>query len=109
MFASRTLTKAEKRYSQIDKEGLSFVRRVSTFDSLLFGRKLTLITDHKPTVTAARMEETMKFKYKHTQDHTNADGLSRLLLKAQENNETEDEVNVFYNNSLSYYLLQVKK
>ena len=43
-FASRTLSKTEKGYSQIEKEGLSCVFGVTRFHAYLIGRHFTLIT-----------------------------------------------------------------
>ncbi|XP_043241173.1 uncharacterized protein K02A2.6-like [Amphibalanus amphitrite] len=47
-FASRTLNEAEKKYSQLDREGLALVFAVKRFHSFLYGRSFTLRTDHKP-------------------------------------------------------------
>ena len=50
-YASRSLSKAEKNYSQIEKEGHACVFGVSKFHSYLHGHSFELITDHKPLRT----------------------------------------------------------
>ena len=47
-FASRTLSTAERKYAQIEREGLAVVFGVHKFHEFLFGREFTLISDHKP-------------------------------------------------------------
>lgn len=99
-FASRMLTKTERNYSQIEKEALGLVFGVVKFHEYLFGRKFTLITDHKPllkilglktgvpTLAAARMQRwslilaayTYEIQYKPSKQHGNADALSRLPI-----------------------------
>ena len=99
-FASRTLLPSEKNYSQIEKEALSIVFGISKFHAYLYGRQFTLITDHKPltsifgpkkgipTIAAARLQRwalklsaySYDIRYRSTNNHSNADGLSRLPL-----------------------------
>ena len=110
-FASRSLTKTERRYAQIDKEALSIVWGVKRFHVYLFGRQFTLLTDHKPltsifhpekgvpAMTTARLQRyamflagfDYKIEYKSTTKHSNADGLSRLPLQNKEREETEED------------------
>ena len=99
-FASRTLTVSEKNYAQLEKEALALVFGVKKFHRYLYGRKFTLITDHKPLTTilhptkctpplaAARLQRwalilsayQYDIEFKPTAQHSNADGLSRLPL-----------------------------
>ncbi|XP_055542937.1 uncharacterized protein K02A2.6-like [Wyeomyia smithii] len=48
--ASRTLTPAEQRYGQVEKEALALVFGVTKFHRFIYGRKFSLHTDHKPLV-----------------------------------------------------------
>ena len=47
-YASQTLAPAEKKYSQIDKEGLAIIFGVKKFHQYLLGRKFVIYSDHKP-------------------------------------------------------------
>ncbi|KER34119.1 hypothetical protein T265_00007 [Opisthorchis viverrini] len=51
MHASKSLTPAEQRYGQIEKEALALVFAVRRFHKLLYGRRFTLLTDHKPLLS----------------------------------------------------------
>ena len=106
-YASRSLSKAEVNYSQIEKEALALIFGVRRFHQFLYGRKFVLVTDHKPLVTifgskqsippiaAARLQRwsiilagyRYEIEYKRTQDHSNADGLSRLPVGPAESEE----------------------
>ena len=105
-YASRSLSKAEVNYSQIEKEALALTFGVRRFHQSL---KFVLVTDHKPLVTifgskqsippiaAARLQRwsiilagyRYEIEYKRTQDHSNADGLSvsRLPVGPAESEE----------------------
>ena len=50
-FVSRTLTDTEKKYSQVEKEGLACIFGLSRFHTYLFGHKFTLVTDNKALVS----------------------------------------------------------
>ena len=97
-YASRTLTAAERGYSQIEKEGLAVVFAVTKFHNYLYGRSFIIQSDHQPlshlfnqqkaiSVTAsARIQRwalTLSayhytIHYKPGQNISNADALSRL-------------------------------
>ena len=49
-FGSRTLSPAEKQYSQLDFEAFSIIFGVKKFFQYLYGRKFLLATDHKPLI-----------------------------------------------------------
>ena len=110
-FVSRSLSKAERNYSQIEKEALALVFGVKKFHKYVFGRKFTLLTDHKPLmfilnpksalppISAARIQRWAIFlsaynysiEYKNTKAHANADSLSRLPMEGDEE-DTKDSI-----------------
>ena len=99
-YVSRTLSKAEQNYSQLEKEGLSLVFGIKKFHSYVFGHPFELITDHKPLLgllredratspqASARIKRWSLFLssyeytlvFRKTSAHANADALSRLPL-----------------------------
>ena len=99
-FSSRTLSAAERKYSQIEKETLACVYGVKKFHSYLYGRRFRLVTDHKPllsllhehhaipTTTSNRIRRwaltlsmyDYTLMFKSSKSHANADALSRLPI-----------------------------
>ena len=96
--ASKTLTDAQKRYPQIQKEALSIIFALKKYHQFLYGRPFILVTDHKPLIsmfghnTATPMlaanrlarwslmlsQYDYTIEYRSTKQHGNADALSRL-------------------------------
>ncbi|KAK9496780.1 hypothetical protein O3M35_012973 [Rhynocoris fuscipes] len=50
MFASRTLSPAETRYAQVEKEALALTWACEKFSNMILGSDFVLVTDHKPLV-----------------------------------------------------------
>ena len=97
-YVSRSLTKAKRNYSQLEKEGLSCVFGMKRFHDYLVGHHFLPCTDHKPLLVllnehrapqaSARIRSWSLFlsayeynlKFRDTLSHSNADALSRLPL-----------------------------
>ena len=115
-FASRTLSKAERNYSQIEKEALSIIYAIKRFHQYLFGRHFHLYTDHKPllglfsedkaipNMAAARYQRWAlllsayyyTLKYKAGRENLNADFFSRYRFE-DENEYSKVNNNVYIN------------
>ncbi|VDP41589.1 unnamed protein product [Schistosoma margrebowiei] len=111
MHASRTLTLAEKKDSQIEKEAIVLVFAVRRFHKFPYGPGSTLLTDHKPLLaifgskssipahSANRLQRwalallgyDFEIPYRRTQQFGQANALSRLIsdqLATEENTYT---------------------
>ncbi|XP_018392965.1 PREDICTED: uncharacterized protein K02A2.6-like [Cyphomyrmex costatus] len=111
-FASRSLTSAERNYSQLDREALAIVFAINHFFMYVFGRKFKLITDNQPltrifhqnnklpAMTSARLLRYASFlsrfdyevEYKKGHENVNADCLSRASIH-QEQYSTDIAIN----------------
>ena len=69
-FASKTLSGAESRYSNIERELLGVVFSVLHFKHFTYGRQVVILTDHKPLLTL------MQKNLSHTSPR-----LARMLLQ----------------------------
>ena len=115
-FASRTLCSAETKYSTIERELLAIVWAVKHFRPYLFGRKFTLVTDHRPLTWLfsikdpgsrlarwrLKLEEyDYKIEYKPGKINKNADALSRIKVNHfQECAKFQSEYTVHAGNKL---------
>ena len=99
-FASRSLATAEKKYSQLNKEGLAIIYGVKKFHQFLYGRPFVIKSDHKPLqyifahdqpvpqLASARLQRwalilgayNYRLQYRTGSELSHADGLSRLPL-----------------------------
>lgn len=120
-FRSRTLSAAERNYSQLEKEALALVYGVVKFRQFLLGRTFTLVTDHKPLVglfhrakpvpatAAARIQRwalllsaySYDIEYKPGLKNVPADALSRLARPRVTSEEDKEGIN----NAQEYVLL----
>lgn len=117
-FASRSLSPAEKGYSQIHREALGIIFGVKKYHDYLYGRTFTLLTDHQalctilsankaiPAMAAARLQRwavilsayTYDIQYRNTKKHCNCDALSRLPVNVQ---SPDPPLRTYYNTILN--------
>lgn len=103
LFASRTLSDAEKNYSQLHREALAIIFGIKKFHKYIYGHKFTIISDHQPlreifnpkkgtpAVAAARLQRwaallsqyDYEIEYRAASKLAHADALSRLPLPAE--------------------------
>ena len=116
---SKILTPAQKNYSQIQKEALAIIFGLKKFYQYIYGRKFTLVTDHRPLIAmfgpgqatpslaANRLARwalllsqfDYNIEYRRTAHHGNADALSRLPVSddfAFDKEESEDDAQMVY-------------
>lgn len=126
LFASATLSPAEKNYSQLQREALAIIFAVKKFDRYLYGKEFWIYTDHQPlkelfnpeknnhAVAAARLQRwaiilsSYKYKifYRPGSKMGNADMLSRLPLP--ENTEIKSKIDVNFINYSSQIPLDIE-
>ena len=107
-YASRALTKAEQNYSQIEKELLAQVFGMEHNHQYVYGKRVTLWTDHKPLEMIAKkplaaapkrfqrlmmrlMQNDVEIKYRRGRDMYLADTLSRAYLPHEHHPEKADQ------------------
>ncbi|CAH1395458.1 unnamed protein product [Nezara viridula] len=111
-FVSRSLSKSEMNYSQLDREALAIMFSLKKFYYFLFGRTFTLITDNKPlsrifhestnlpALTSARLLRYAAWlsnfdymiQHRPAEENAYADYLSRTPQK-EETTAIEEELN----------------
>ena len=99
-YTSRSLSAAERKYAQIEKEGLAIVYGTNKFHHYLYGRQFTIVSDHRPlqhlfnqtksvpAMASARIQRwaltlsayNYNIQYRPGKQLANADLLSRLPL-----------------------------
>ena len=112
-YASRALTPAEQRYSQIEKELLAQVFGLEHNHHYTFGRRVILCTDHKPLVSIYKkplasapkrlqrlllrlQQYNVDLRYKPGSEMYLADTLSRAFLKSTIQSRAEEEAETIH-------------
>lgn len=110
-FASRSLSVAERNYSQLDREAVAIIFTIQKFYRYLYGRSFKLITDNRPLTRIFRQEAKLpaitasrllryatflssfdyKIEHRKAEEHGNVDYLSRAPLEIKPIVQDEDE------------------
>lgn len=121
LFASRTLSTAERNYPILHREALAIVFAMEKFYKYVYGKHVSIVTDHKPlegvlgkrgaksAVVASRLQRYVirlsifdyTIRYVPGKDIANADCLSRLPLNDAPNKADQKEAVLSSINSIS--------
>lgn len=113
-YASRSLTDAESRYANIERELLGVLFRLERFDDYTYGKHINVESDHKPLEMIVRkslgcapprlqrmllrlQKYDFSLKYIPGKDLIVPDMLSRAPIKINTNNEVENDIECFVN------------
>ena len=114
-YASRALSDTERRYAQIEKEGLATTWACEKFCTYILGRSFVVETDHKPLVPLLNTKHLdnlppriLRFrlrlaKYDYIAQHVPgkllyaADALSRAPMQGKGEEELQEEVEAYVN------------
>lgn len=126
-FASRSLSKAEINYGQVDKEFLAIIFACEKFNYFIYGKQVTVLTDHKPLigimnkelhkVPSARLQRMklrlfkyqLKLKYVPGKYLYIADYLSRYFEKKDQIGEIPDLSELVHSLNISHEKKEIYK
>ena len=125
-YHSRTLNPSEKNYAQIEKEMLAIAYGLTKFHQYTYGKKVTVITDHKPLVSivkkpigkATQILQNLLLKtqiynyeviYKPGKELHCADALSRAPIEGHEHEEERFIIHNINENISDHILKRLKE
>ena len=129
MYASRSLSTAQSKYSQIEREALAIIFAVKKFHQYLYGKEFVLVTDYKPlcklfghadgipTLTAARIQRwalilnayQYRIEYVPGSENYCADCMSRLPLSTCLDDDKEMDILAIESCTLPVTALHIAK